>query len=49
MMLQPGHLEQKERPFEAEETAYMQKHRNMKAPGLFAKPQSDLGDLKQRV
>lgn len=39
----------KRKPLEAEETADMQKHRNAKVPGLFAKPQSDPCDLKQRV
>lgn len=30
-------------------TAYMQKHRNMKAPCLLATSQADLCDLKQRM
>lgn len=49
MTLQAGHLEQKGRPYEAKETAYMQKQRNVRASGLFAKPQADPCDLQQRV
>lgn len=49
MALQPSHLEQKGRPFESEETAYVQKHGNTKASGLFAKPQAEAWDLRQRV
>lgn len=44
MTLEPVHLELEGRLSAVKETAYMQKQRGLRAPGLFAEPRADLCD-----